>query len=68
MGKRKDLSEFDKGQIVISRRLVRASPKLQLLWGVPGLYISKVVQGRNSGEPATGSWAEKAVGSNGLPV
>lgn len=34
---------------------VRASPKLQLLWGVPGLKKE-----RNSGEPATGSWAAKA--------
>ncbi|ROL55250.1 hypothetical protein DPX16_5760 [Anabarilius grahami] len=35
MGKRKDLSEFDKGQIVIDD-WVRASPKLQLLRDVPG--------------------------------
>ncbi|ROL48310.1 hypothetical protein DPX16_5704 [Anabarilius grahami] len=37
MGKRKDLSEFDKGQIVMLDDWIRASPKLQLLWGVPGL-------------------------------
>lgn len=35
---RKDLSEFDKGQIMMATRLnVRTSPKVQLLWGVPGL-------------------------------
>ncbi|ROL52299.1 hypothetical protein DPX16_0475 [Anabarilius grahami] len=41
MGKRKDLSEFDKDQIVMARDWVRASPKLQLLWGVPGLQCFK---------------------------
>lgn len=39
---------------------VRASPKLQLWWGVPSLqwsvYLPKVVQGSNGGEPcAAGS-------------
>ncbi|KAK3518097.1 hypothetical protein QTP70_033324, partial [Hemibagrus guttatus] len=44
MDKRKDLSEFDKGQIVMARRLDRASPKLQLLWGVPGLQCRRPVR------------------------
>ena len=35
-GECKDLSEFDNSQIVMARS-VRASPKLQLLWGVLGL-------------------------------
>ncbi|ROL50389.1 Protein phosphatase 1 regulatory subunit 1C [Anabarilius grahami] len=39
MGKRKDLSEFDKGQIVMLDNWVRTSPKLQLLWGVPELQL-----------------------------
>ncbi len=42
---------------------IKTSPKLQLLWGVPGLQWSvsiSIVQGRNSGEPATGSWVAKA--------
>ncbi|ROL44021.1 Lethal(3)malignant brain tumor-like protein 3 [Anabarilius grahami] len=37
MGKRKDLSEFDMGPNCDARDWVRESPKLQLLWGVPGL-------------------------------
>ncbi|KAK3572441.1 hypothetical protein QTP86_032661 [Hemibagrus guttatus] len=40
MGKCKDLSEFHKGQIVMARR-IRASPKPQLLWGIPGLQWLK---------------------------
>ncbi|KAK3570289.1 hypothetical protein QTP86_017196, partial [Hemibagrus guttatus] len=35
MGKRKDLSEFDEGPNCDDR--IKTSPKLQLLWGVPGL-------------------------------
>ncbi|ROL47975.1 hypothetical protein DPX16_3714 [Anabarilius grahami] len=77
MGKRKDLSEFDKGQIVMARRLGQSVSKTAALvgcsrsavvsiyqkWSKEGTvvnrrrqYLSKVVQGRNSGEPATGSW------------
>ncbi|ROL51094.1 Transposable element Tc1 transposase [Anabarilius grahami] len=56
MGKRKDLSEFDKGQIVMARRLGQSISKT-ISCGVflvcSGQYLSKVVQGRNSGEPAT---------------
>lgn len=37
IAKRWHLSEFDKVQIVMAERLVRASPKLQLLLGAPGL-------------------------------
>ena len=40
MGKRKDLRDFEKCQIVMLDDWVRASPKLQLLWGVPGLQWS----------------------------
>jgi len=64
MGKRKNLSEFDKGQIVMARRLGQSISKTAALVGVfpvcSGQFLSKVVQGRNSGEPATGSWAAKA--------
>ncbi|KAK3515792.1 hypothetical protein QTP70_032272 [Hemibagrus guttatus] len=43
MGKRKDLSEFDKGQIVMARPLDQSisDPKLQLLWGVPSLQCER---------------------------
>ncbi|KAK3533061.1 hypothetical protein QTP70_006587 [Hemibagrus guttatus] len=37
MGKHKDLSEFGKGLIEMADDWIRASPKLQLLWGVPSL-------------------------------
>jgi len=40
MGKRKDLSEFEKGRIVMARPLGQSISKLQLLWGVPGLQWS----------------------------
>jgi len=41
MGKRKDLSEFDKGQnFCWLDDWDRGSSKLQLLWGVPGLQWS----------------------------
>lgn len=33
------MSEFDKSQIVNCHDWVRASPKLQLLWDVPGQYL-----------------------------
>jgi len=38
MGKRKDLSDFDKGQI--RAIFITASPKGQVLWGVPGTQWS----------------------------
>ncbi|ROJ94867.1 hypothetical protein DPX16_8071 [Anabarilius grahami] len=58
MGKRKDLSEFEKGQIVMLDDWVRASPKLQLLWGVPGLqWLQQEVKDRSSGTRETaGHW------------
>ena len=49
MSKRKDLIHFDKGQIVIAGWLSQSISK-----------TAKVVQGRTSGEPVTGSWAPKA--------
>lgn len=58
MGKRKDLSDFDRGQIVMTT----GSEHLQN-WGVPSLQRSvvlKVVQGRKSSELATGSCVAKA--------
>lgn len=44
MGKRRDLSEFDKGQIVMA-------PKLQLLLGVPSLHWSISIKGGSSKVP-----------------
>lgn len=44
MGKRRDLSEFDKGQIVMA-------PKLQLLLGVPSLHWSISIKGGSSRVP-----------------
>lgn len=65
MGKRKDFRKFDKAQLWWLGDLLRASPKLQLLSGVHSVqYLSKVVQGRNSGEPAAKAqwcmWGVKA--------
>ncbi|KAK3564697.1 hypothetical protein QTP86_024845, partial [Hemibagrus guttatus] len=57
MGKRKDLSEFDKDQIVMARPLDQSISKTAAL---VGYSTQKVDQGRNSGEPETGSWAAKA--------
>ncbi|KAK3512464.1 hypothetical protein QTP70_012995 [Hemibagrus guttatus] len=57
MGKRKDLSEFDNGQIVMARPLDQSISKTAAL---VACSRSAVVQGKNSGEPATGSWAAKA--------
>ena len=34
MGKRKDVSDFDKGQIVMARRLGQSISKRQVLWSV----------------------------------
>ena len=57
MGKRKDLSDFDKGSIVMARRLGQSISKTAIC---SGQHLSKVVQGRKSGEPAIGSWAAMA--------
>ena len=59
MGKHKDLSDFDKGRIVMARRLGQSIFKTAALVGFlvcSAQYLSKVVQGRKSSEPATGSW------------
>lgn len=50
MSKCKDLSQFDEGQIVKARRLGRASPQLQLVWGVPSLQWSVLIKGGPSKE------------------
>ena len=67
IGNCKDLSKFDKGQIGQKKwpdYWVKASPQLQLLWGVPGLQWSVSIK---SGprkeyltELVTGSWAARA--------
>lgn len=44
MGKSRDLSGFDKGQIVMAVRLVRASPKLEVLRGIPSLVCSVAIK------------------------
>lgn len=62
VGRCKDCSEFDGGQIVMLDDCVRASPKLQLLWGVPSLQWSVLIksgprreqgqgQGQGHGQP-----------------
>ena len=59
MGKRKDVSDFDKGQIVMARRLGQSISKTAALVGCSRSAVvrdlPKVVQGRKTGEPATGS-------------
>ncbi|KAK3512334.1 hypothetical protein QTP70_005791 [Hemibagrus guttatus] len=54
-------SELEVAELKMLRFVVyftfASSPKLQLCIYQ---YLSKVVQGRNSGEPATGSWVAKA--------
>ena len=50
MGKRKDLSEFDKGQIVMVRRLGQSISKTAALWGVPGLQWSVSIKSGPSKE------------------
>ncbi|MBN3307874.1 CCD33 protein, partial [Amia calva] len=52
MGKRKDLSDFDKGHIVMARQLGQ-SISCGVFLVCSGQYLSKVVQGRKSGEPVT---------------
>lgn len=52
-GQCEDLSKFDKDQIVMARRLGQSISKTWLLWSAPiysGQFVSKAVQGRNSGE------------------
>lgn len=57
MGNRKELSEFDKDHIVMATRMGHiknySSCRLFLVWS--GHYLSKVDQGRNSGELSIGS-------------
>lgn len=55
MGKYKDLSDFHTGSVVMARRLVRASPKQQALWGVPCMRLLVPAC-----ESATESWVPKA--------
>ena len=66
MGKHKDLSEFDEGQIVMAGRLGQSIFKTAALVGcsrstVVSIYQkSRKVQGSNSGELPTGLWSAKA--------
>ncbi|ROL49918.1 Calsyntenin-2 [Anabarilius grahami] len=61
MGKRKVLSEFDKGQIVMARRLIQSISKTAALVGCSRSAVVSIYQKWfNSGEPVTGSWAAKA--------
>ena len=57
MVKRKDLSEFDKGQTVMARR---PGQRISRTAAPVGCSRPTVVRERNSGEPATGSRAAKA--------
>lgn len=60
MGKRKDLSKFDNGQIVMVRRPNQIKT---LLWSVPRLQWSVPTNGgprKEQWEPAMGSWMAKA--------
>lgn len=64
IGKQKDLRESDKGQIVINLLIRSEHFQNCSSFGVfqvcSGQYPSKVVQGRDCGEPDTGSWTAKA--------
>ena len=51
MGKRKDFSKFDKGLVVMARRLGQNISKTAAL---VGCSRSAVVEGRNRGESVTG--------------
>ncbi|KAK3509283.1 hypothetical protein QTP70_028581 [Hemibagrus guttatus] len=62
MGKRKDLSEFDKGQIVIARRLDQSMSKAAVLVGCSRSAVVSIYQ----------KWSKKAIvvnrrQSHGLP-
>ncbi|KAK3527217.1 hypothetical protein QTP86_014634 [Hemibagrus guttatus] len=62
MGKRKDLSEFDKGQIVIARRLDQSMSKAAVLVGCSWSAVVSIYQ----------KWSKKAIvvnrrQSHGLP-
>ncbi|KAK3570758.1 hypothetical protein QTP86_025402 [Hemibagrus guttatus] len=54
MGERKDLSEFDKGQIVMARRPDQTISKTAALVGCSRSAVVSIyqkIQGRNIGEP-----------------
>ena len=76
-GKHKDLSKFEEGKIAMATRLrrVTATPKLPLLWGVPGVPWSVSIKSGPrkeqwwTGNRVTGGQASLMhVGSEGLPV
>lgn len=59
----KDLSAFDKGQIVMARLLDQRIPENRLVGVVPvcgGKYLPKVILGRATTKQATRSLASKA--------
>lgn len=60
MGNWEPSCEFDKAQIVMARWLGQNISKTAGVFPLcSGYYLSKVVQGGNTGEPVTGSWAAK---------
>lgn len=71
MCKHKDLSDFDKGQIVVVRRLSQSILKNCSSCGeftvCSGQHLSTVVQRRESSELVIGSWAAKVYGEQRLP-
>lgn len=60
MGKRKDLKDFDKDQIVMAGWVGRASPKQQAL---VGCSLFAVVSTHHTWFPKAGSWESRANGS-----
>ncbi|KAK3509168.1 hypothetical protein QTP70_020279 [Hemibagrus guttatus] len=54
------LASLTKGQIVMARQLDQCISKTAALVGCSRSAVVSIYQGRNSGEPATGSWAAKA--------
>ena len=72
MGKCKDLSEFDRGQIVMARQLGQSISRTATLVGCSWSAVVKSGPRKERGEPLTGSWggqgSVKNVGSEGWPV
>ncbi len=63
MGKWKDLSDLDKGQIVMVRQMGQNISKTAIVVGcfpVCSGYLPKVVPGRTTGKLMSGSWMPKA--------
>jgi len=58
MGRNKDLSEFDKGQIVMARRLVKSISKMLWLMGFSQSEVVRICQ----------QWSEEGQTTNRLQV